>query len=102
MRDTLLQSSDARIRALADQLADGNINVGDWEREMRDAIKILYGVQYVFGRGGLNAMQPEDWTRLGELVKQQHQFLGSFASDVAAGKLSVPKLRVRADLYVGS
>jgi hypothetical protein len=38
---------------LADQLAEGKQTVGDWERAMREAIKALFGAQYVFGRGGI-------------------------------------------------
>lgn len=102
MRDTLLAAAALRVVGLADDLERGKLDVGAWEREMRDAIKLIFGAQYVFGRGGLNAMQAADWLLLGELVKQQHQFLRDFADDVVAGKLSAPRLRVRASLYVGS
>lgn len=102
MRDTLLDTASVSMDALSNRLANGDLDIGDWERAMRDAVKLVFGVQYVFGRGGLSAMQPADWARLSELVKTQHDFLRAFADDVAAGKLSQPKLTIRAELYVGS
>lgn len=102
MRDTLLDAATGAMGLLADALAGGEHDVGGWERAMRDAIKAIFGAQYVFGRGGLRAMQPKDWDRLGELVEQQFGFLSGFADDVAAAKLSKPQIRVRAELYVGS
>lgn len=69
---------------------------------MRAAIKTIFGAQYVFGRGGLNAMQATDWSRLGDLVEEQYSYLSGFVADVAAGKLSKPQITVRAELYVGS
>lgn len=102
MRDALLDTAAAGMGLLADALAGGRQDVGGWERAMRGAIKAVFGAQYVFGRGGLNAMQPADWDRLGDLVEQQYGFLGQFADDVAAGKLTAPRIRIRAELYVGS
>lgn len=102
MRDTLLDAAAVRVVDLSDRLARGDLDIGAWEREARESIKLIFGVQYVFGRGGLNAMQPADWNRLGELVKTQHQFLRGFADDLAAAKVSEAALRVRIQLYVGS
>lgn len=102
MRDALLDAATGAMGILAEALASGKHDVGGWERAMREAIKAIFGAQYVFGRGGLNAMRPADWDRLGGLVEQQVGYLTGFADDVAAGKLSQPKIRVRAELYVGS
>lgn len=102
MRDELLVAGGARMAALAQGLADGNLDVGDWERQMRETIQLVFGVQYVFGRGGINAMQADDWSAVGNLVRQQHGFLKGFADDIAAGKLSRAQITVRAELYVGS
>lgn len=102
MRDDLLEAAAALMATLADALARSEHTVGEWERAMRDAIKSLFGAQYVFGRGGLKAMQPADWERLGVIVQSQFSYLAGFADDVAAGKLSGPQIVVRATLYVGS
>jgi hypothetical protein len=102
MRDRLLDAATAGMGVLAEALARGTHDVGSWERAMREAIKAIFGAQYVFGRGGLNAMQPNDWAGLGDLVEQQFSFLSGFADDVAAGKFSQPQIRIRAELYVGS
>jgi hypothetical protein len=102
MRDGLLITAGAVVLSLSDRLASGDLDVGTWERAMRDAIKAIFGAQYVFGRGGLKAMQSKDWAAVGDLVKEQYGYLSGFADDVAAGKLTTPQIRIRAELYVGS
>jgi hypothetical protein len=102
LRDRLLEAAASGMASLADQLAEGKQTVGDWERAMREAIKALFGAQYVFGRGGMDAMRDADWDRLADLVETQHEFLGGFADDVASGKLSAPQIKLRVSLYVGS
>lgn len=102
MRDTLLDAAGAVVAGLADRLDSGDSIVGTWQQGMRDAIKAIFGAQYVFGRGGLKAMQPKDWAAVGELVSQQYDFLDGFVADVKSGKLSQPQIRVRVQLYVGS
>src|SRR5205085_12565720 len=87
MRDGLIDSAMLLFGSLAERLSSGKHDVGSWERAMRDAIKAIFGAQYVFGRGGFKAMQGDDWEHLGELVEQQFDFLSGFADDVAAGKL---------------
>lgn len=102
MRDRILEVAASAVLGLAQRLTDGEWDVGTWEHAMRDAIKAVFGAQYVFGRGGLRAMQPHDWERVGDLVQNQFGYLEGFADDVAAGKLSKPQITVRAELYVGS
>jgi hypothetical protein len=102
MRDRLLDGAAAAMARLAQRLASGDWTVGVWERAMRDAVKAIFGAQYVFGRGGLKAMTRADWERLNDLVQGQYEFLAGFADDVALGKLSLPQITVRAWLYVGS
>jgi hypothetical protein len=102
MRDQLIAAITATITGLVQRLASGDWTVGTWERAMRQAIKSAFGAQYVFGRGGLRAMEPADWQHLGELVQQQYGYLEQFATDVANGGLSQPQITVRATMYVGS
>lgn len=102
MRDRLVDSAMLLFGSLADRLAEAKLDVGAWERAMREAIKSIFGAQYLLGRGGINAMQSADWDRLAELVQEQYGFLGGFTDEVAAGKLSAPQVTIRAQLYVGS
>jgi hypothetical protein len=77
LRDRLLEAAASGMASLADQLAEGKQTVGDWERAMREAIKALFGAQYVFGRGGMDAMRDADWDRLADLVETQHECLAN-------------------------
>lgn len=102
MRDRLLDAANAIVVGLAQRLANNDWTVGVWEQAMRDTIKAIFGAEYVFGRGGLKAMQPTDWQRVANLVSDQYAFLEKFADEVAAGKLSQPQITIRAQMYVGS
>lgn len=102
LRDGLLDAAVVLVRSLADQLAERKLSLDAWQAGMQAAIKSVFGAEYALGRGGLNAMQPDDWQRLGQMLDEQYGYLERFAEDIAAAKLSQPQIRVRVELYVGS
>jgi hypothetical protein len=94
---------DARADAvddLASGLVGGDLTVQRWLEGMRDEVKVAHIGQYMFGRGGRNAMTDSDWGRVGQVVRQQYAFLQNFAEQVADGVLSESQIRVRASMYV--
>lgn len=84
---------------LASKLASDELTVQEWERQMRSAVKSTYGTEYLFGRGGRNAMAVDERPALAALIKEQHDFLNRFAADVADGKLSAAQIAARSQLY---
>ena len=87
------------LSLLADAVADGDITVQAWEREMRRVLKDVHTASYLFGRGGRNMMTRRDWGSLGGILRNQYRYLHRFAQDVAAGRLSRRMIRARARMY---
>lgn len=102
MRDDYAVRAKETIADLAAKLAEQSITVQAWEKAMRAAVKDAIGAQYVFGRGGVNAMESGDWARAGNLTKDSYKYLRVFAEDIAAGKLSEKQIANRAQLYFAS
>jgi hypothetical protein len=100
LRDRFTDSLKDRATDLATRRAEGDLSQNDWEREMRSLIKSAYVDLAALGRGGRRSMAPADWGRVGQLIRGQYGYLGSFADDTA--NLSEAQIRARAGLYVES
>lgn len=99
LRDGFQDRRRADVDDLVRRLADKEISVQDFEREMTQAIRELHTAQYALGRGGLNAMTDDDYAAADALVEAQRAYLRAFAEDIAAGKLSEAQIGARARLY---
>jgi hypothetical protein len=102
LRDGFPEGQQAVLRDLTQRMATGDLTVQQWERESRDAIRDTHAVQYTFGRGGLNAMTPDDWQAVNRLADQQAAYLRRFARDAASGTLSEAQIEARANLYLAA
>jgi hypothetical protein len=102
LRDGFPESQGAALRDLTRRLAAEDLTVQQWESQSRDLIRDTHAGQYVYGRGGLDAMTADDWAEVNRLADEQAQFLRSFAEDVAAGRLSEAQVEARADLYLAA
>jgi uncharacterized coiled-coil protein SlyX len=102
LRDGFQERRRADVDNLTRRLADQEITVQQWEAEMAALIRDLHAAQYVFGRGGLNAMTVEDWLAVDALFAEQQAYLRAFAERVAASQLSEAQIAARAKLYYGA
>lgn len=90
------------VNLLAAALASGQMDVGQWEAQMREAIKAEYIQQYLLGRGGLQNMTAQDWGSVGGMIADQYRYLDGFADEIAAGNLSEAQIAMRARMYIRS
>ena len=102
LRDGFQERRRTDVDALTRRLADEEISVQDWEREMVQLLHRLFTAQLAYGKGGLNAMTPADYEAADALVEAQRAYLRAFAEDVAAGTLSEAQIGARAKLYYAS
>ncbi len=102
LRNDFLDTRAQTVADLASQVANGDITLAAWETAMRDEIKLTLGVEYVFGRGGLDQMTPEDFDTLGNFVAGQFGYLNDFAGDIEDGTLSEAEIADRAGMYLGA
>ncbi len=92
------------LTPLAVSLSEGTVSLPVWQTGMRQNIKNLYLNQYMLGRGGRAQMTQQDWGRLGQMLKDQYQFLDNYAVDLS--KMDVLEreayIRNRSQLYANA
>ena len=81
-------------------LRDGTMSIQEWVLSMRRLIRKSYMTEFLFAKGGVNAMTASDLNLVGDIVKSQYQFLNNFAEQMGAGELSVAQIRSRSEMYV--
>lgn len=99
LRDGLLAARKEATTRLAEALSDGRVDLSTWQLGMRAVARDTALTEYIFGRGGINAMMPADYGRVGAMVKEQYQFLNGFAAEIAAGQQSAAQIQARAAMY---
>ena len=103
MRDGMAGMFQYVFRDLANDLASGRITGGDWQVSMRDELRSLHALELIAAAGGSRSdVSPDDWLRLGNVLKQQYGYLEDFAREIVDGNLSAAQIGARAELYAGS
>lgn len=100
IRDRVTDAAGAQAREVAAAAARGEISTAAFRESMRTAIRNSHTANYVFGRGGLNAMTPADFGRIGGDLRTQYKFLEGFVADLEAGTLSEKQAAARAAMYI--
>jgi len=99
---TSMNGSADHARGMAGALAERDISLGRWERNMREQIKEEYIRQYLLGRGGRDLMTAEDWGSIGGSLKEQYSWLNKFSTQIATGELSEKQIAARSAMYLRS
>ena len=97
--DRYLDNSDP-AKALAEALRGRQVSLADWEVAMRRHVKNTHLNAVAMERGGYANMRPQDYGRVGQIVREQYGYLRGFANDIASGKQRLDgTLGTRAKLY---
>lgn len=102
LRDDFQRRARRDLTRLAERLGAEDLTVQQWEAQMRTLVRQIHGVEFIFGRGGKNALTTADELALRSLVADQWAYLHRFAEDVRAGLLSEGQIRSRAHKYAAS
>lgn len=102
LRDDFVARQRAWSEDLARMVSTGQLSVQAWEVEMRDRVKVVHSTQFLYGRGGRNAITAADRTTMGKLVRSQFTYLHSFARDIASGEMTEGQIRARGQRYFDS
>jgi hypothetical protein len=102
LRDDFVTSRKEAVADLADQLAAGDLTVQDWLRAMRAEVQAANLGEFVFGRGGVNAMAADDIDAVSRAVEGQFAYLQRFAEQLANGDLTAAQVAARAQLYAAA
>jgi hypothetical protein len=103
VRDALEQVMDQsalNMNALSQQLVDGGISLADWQAGMLQNIKLAHTAAGASAGGGWAQMSQSDWGAVGQLVREQYDYLRNFSGQIASGEQPLDgRLMVRSDLY---
>ena len=97
-----MDDSADHVRGMAGALAEHDISLGQWERNMREQIKEEVLRQYILGRGGRALMTAVDYGSCGGIIADQYRYLSGFAAEIAAGELSEKQIAARSEMYLHS
>ncbi len=98
--DKVVDASSQVMRALSQQLRDGDISLADWQIGMMQQIKTGHLAAAAMQKGGWQQLSQSDFGRVGQIVRREYGFLRSFAEDIASGKQKLDgSLTRRSALY---
>jgi hypothetical protein len=98
--DKLIQASGTRMRAMTEQLRSRQLTLGDWEIAMRRELSTLHVATATVAKGGRAEMSQSDYGRVGQLVREQFEWLRERADKVLSGQqFADGSLTARAQLY---
>jgi hypothetical protein len=87
------------LRRLTSMLDSGDITLDQWQRSVRETLKLTHTQAAIIGNGGRDTMQASDWGRIGQRLRAEYRYLESFARDLLAGSISAPMALARVGMY---
>ena len=90
------------IAALAVRMANKEITSSQFGDQLWIAIKDAYIVSYLFGRGGLGSMTPQDWGSVGGALGEQRKYLNRFVEQLGSGEMAEGSIVNRSAMYINS
>jgi len=100
--DGRINKLGALLRRLTNMLSSGDITLDQWQRSVREALKLAHTQAAIIGNGGRDTMQASDWGRIGQRLRAEYRYLESFARDLLAGSISTPMALARIGMYAMS
>ena len=100
LRDTIVSARVGRTAVLVDMLFEGTLSPAGFVNNMRSEIKHTVLMEYMLGRGGVNAMTQADYGRVGSMVKVQYGYLNTFTRQIINGEVTQDTARTRAAMYI--
>jgi hypothetical protein len=98
--DKVIDASSQVMRAISQQLRDGDIGLAEWQIQMMQQIKTTHLAGGAMQRGGWQQMTQADFGRVGQIVRNEYAFLRDFAEQIASGEQKLDgTLTRRAGLY---
>ena len=98
--DMIIDAETAKIRNVAQQLVDGQINLAEWQIQTTAILKSLHVAMGIAANGGFQNMSQADLGYVGSLIKKQYKFLRSFAKQIKNGSQALDGTLVsRSALY---
>lgn len=99
--DNVLEGLSAKADLASRALITGTIDINEWLATMMGLSKRAHLVGAASQRGGWAQMTQADFGRVGQIVKQEYEYLRTFAEQIASGQQPLDgNLARRAQLYM--
>lgn len=98
--ERVIGGAKGEMQSFSRQLQAGSISLQEWYDGMRSNMKIIHNLDAAIAKGGWAQMTQSDWGAVGQLTRQQYQFLNNFALQIANGTQSLDgRFIVRSGMY---
>jgi hypothetical protein len=87
------------IETISEQMARGEIEIGEWQERMGQAVKNLDLATMAAGKGGVAQLTQRDYGLAGQRLRFDYERLELFARDVESGRIKGNRIVERAKLY---
>jgi hypothetical protein len=84
--DRYLDVLQVEIEQVTQELVDQNRSIGSWQAKMEGIIKRSHTAAASIAKGGWKQAGPRDWSRVGNIVKEQYAYLARFARQLEEGR----------------
>lgn len=102
IRDQIIVAKQARTATMVNSLYSGALSPSAFVLAMRTEIKRTVIMEYMLGRGGVNALTQSDYGRIGAILKPQYQYLNTFVTQIMDGSVTKDQATRRAAMYIDS
>jgi hypothetical protein len=97
--DRYLDVLQIEIEQVTQELVDRSRSIGSWQAKMEGIIKRSHTAAASIAKGGWKQAGPRDWSRVGNIVKEQYAYLARFARQLEDGRPLSRGTIVRAQMY---
>lgn len=87
------------IETISEQMARGEIEIGEWQERMGQAVKNLDLATMAAGKGGIAQLTQRDYGLAGQRLRFDYERLELFARDIESGRIKGNRIVERAKLY---
>jgi hypothetical protein len=84
--DSIADGASARLAAASDRLLAGTLSLAEWQAESMRTIKLSQVASATIAHGGVARMTPSTYGAAGRAIRDQYDYLRSFAAQIASGE----------------
>lgn len=98
--DRVVLHASRNMYTLAQEFRTTDMTVGQWRDKMLNEVKLAHTAVALAVYGGKEHMGPREWGIVGQIIRQQYQYVQKFAQDILDGRQQLNgRMDARAALY---
>lgn len=99
LADGYTENVNTRLTDLTERFINGDMELGNWQRQVARILKDGYIINAAIGRGGINQLDNADYGRIGGHLRFEYRHLNDFAQAIKDGKLTPAQIQMRIRMY---